>query len=146
MTVQSWMTTFLNASSRARRRMVESVLDGIQYFNAKWKKVSESEKGIPQYELKSMDKAIKQFYKDLKKEKNVKLVGVSPEITYMKVDGNKTQLEALWEHKFGSPALLYAHDELPMLILAGPSIMFNDSIRNRIPENPRRDKVFGVTG
>lgn len=159
--MQTWMQVFINGSSKQRQKIVDSVLEGISYFNAKWNKVKKnpvehSTSGSvnvpqgadlpPEYELKSKDKSAQQLVKDLMSEKKVKLVGVIPEVNYMKVSGPKQHLEALWNHPFGSPALLYAHEELPILIIAGPNIMYDDSIVRRIAANGVREKLLGISG
>lgn len=159
--MQTWMQIFSGASSRQRKRIVDSVLDGMSYFNAKWSRVKtnpienstsgtvnvpEGAKLPPEYELKSKDQAVEKLVKDLIREKGLKLVGVIPEVNYMKVTGSADHLDALWNHPFGAPTLLYAHETLPILIVAGASIMYNDSIVRNIAANGLRDKLMGISG
>lgn len=154
--MQSWATTVLNASSRARTEIKDAVLEGVKYFKAKFKKVGQNEADSPtleellqgphKYKLSSYDEKAKQLFHDLKNEKGVQFIGFVPEINYMKETGPKDHLDAIWNHPFGSPALLYAHKDLPILIIAGPDIMFNDSIVKSIASNKWTGRVYGVTG
>ena len=154
MTIQTWVTTVINAPENARTKIKNSVLQGMSFFKAKWNSKGYSGEGpaktvkelITDDELKSKDPAVVEFINDLQKQNNLELIGFIPEITYIKVKGPKSHLESMWEHPFGSPTLLYAHKTLPMLIIAGPDIMFNDSMVRSIKSNNIRGKVFGVTG
>jgi hypothetical protein len=161
MKTYTWVETIYNAPSSVRKKIKNATLDGISYFKAKYViaktnplektksgsvKVKQGEPLPPEYKLKSKNKQVENFVKDLEKENGVDFVGFIPKIEYIKDKGTKMQLEALWQHGFGSPALLYAHKELPMLIIAGPNLMFNDSIVNNIKENLYNDKVCGITG
>lgn len=149
--IQTWVSTLINSSSSTRRKLKQKVTEGISFFNSKWNDVPPNEdlsdQNIPpKFKLKSKDKDVENFVKSLKKEKNLKFIGFIPEVTYVKESGPKEHLEVLWEHQFGSPALLYAHESLPMLIITGPNIMFNDSIIRSIKTNSYKEKVNGVTG
>lgn len=147
--IQTWVTTLINSSSSSRRRLKDQVIKGISFFNSKWNEIPPSDdlsNTPPEFKLKSKNKEIEKFALNLKKEKGLKLVGFIPEVTYIKESGPKEHLSVLWEHQFGSPALLYAHESLPMLIITGPNIMFNDSIIRSIKTNAYSEKVFGVTG
>lgn len=154
--MQSWASTILNASARARTEIKNSVLEGVKYFRASFKKSGENTlkdptldellQGPDKYTPAKLNKEAEQLYKDLKNQKGVQFVGFVPEINYMKENGPQNHLDAIWNHPFGSPALLYAHKELPILIIAGPDIMFNDSIVKSIKSNKWSGSVYGVTG
>lgn len=144
MAMNTWVSVILEATPKMRNKIKKSTLDGISFFKANWGKKSRS--NTEQHTLKSKNPSVGRLLKDLKAEKSLKFVGFIPEVTYVKEKGTKEQLSALWEHKFGTPALLYAHDDLPILIIAGPNIMFNDSIVRQIKTNDHLKEVAGITG
>lgn len=155
MKIQTWVTTILNAPASARKKIKSAALEGMKFFGATWKNTDQEVEGPAQTikdlltgdKLKSKDPNVQKLVADLMKEKAMKFIGFVPEITYIKESGPKDHLETMWEHPFGSPTLLYAHEELPVLIIAGPDIMFNDSMVRSIKSNSKRQgKVFGVTG
>ena len=142
MILQTWVTVLINAPQKARTKVRKSVLDGMKYFRAKWQKIGTKPED---FKLISLNKEVEQFVKSLEKQTGLDFVGFVPDITYIKETGSQDQLDVLWEHPFGSPALLYAHKELPVLIIAGPDIMFNDSIVKSL--NKYRDvPLKGITG
>lgn len=103
--------------------------------------------GPKPHKVSSFDPEVQKFVDNLKNEKGFKFIGFSDVITYIKESGTEEQMQAIWEHPFGSAALLYKIEGLPALIIAGPDIELNDSIRNRIPANRhRKETTYGVTG
>lgn len=154
MKTYTWVLTLTNSPSATRKKVKKAIFEGMKYFNAKFKKIGPKEshknvlselEGDTEYSVKSYDPDVMAFIKQLEKEQGFEFIGFSDQITYIKESGSKDQLEALWEHPFGSPTLLYKIKGLPALIIAGPDIEFNDSIRNKIPSN-NREKTYGVTG
>lgn len=152
----TWVNTVLFSSRATRRKLLHAVLDGISICNAKFKKIGEKTEyksledeleGVTEYKVVSKDSACEKLARDLKNENGFELIGFTDQITYIKENGPNDHLEAIWEHPFGSPALLYKVKGLPALIIAGPDIDFNDSMRNKIKSNSAtRTKTFGVTG
>lgn len=172
----SWVSIVRGASPLQRKRLRTAVLNGIEFFNAKWKKIKRNPdtRNIPKEYLNDPEitKALEEgrlhdlpaemspvdwklqgknpkdvaLARDLKNEKNFECIGFIPNVTYIKHNGTKEQLEADWVHPFGSPTLLYAHKTLPMLIIAGPDIMYNDSMIRAIKENQYGESVAGITG
>jgi hypothetical protein len=152
-----WVQIVMNASAKQRKRIKDSVLDGLELVNAKYQKVKqnlidpkkqmelEDEFG-PQYKLLSKDKEMLKFAQELRNSKDVRLIGFVPDVNYLMVEGDKPQLGSYWNHGLGSPALLYAHKRLPMLIIAGPNIRHNDSILREIKANKINEPVGGITG
>lgn len=160
-----WVSTLFQMSRSARRKLKDAVLEGMKYYNAKWKAtgeaLSEQEfsenmdqmsleeflQGPKPHKVSSFDPEVQKFVSNLKNEKGFKFIGFSDVITYIKESGSDDQMQAIWEHPFGSAALLYKVEGLPALIIAGPDIELNDSIRNRIPANRhRKETTIGVTG
>jgi hypothetical protein len=141
---QTWVSTLFNARASIRTKIKDAVLDGMSYFRATYDNIK-SDKPSPHYLLKSKNKEVENFVNSLKKETGLDFVGFVPQVTYIKEKGPEDHLEALWEHNFGTPALLYAHKNLPILIIAGQGLMFNDSIVRSIKSNNVRESIYGVT-
>jgi len=139
-----WADIVRAAPSSGRKGIRKSVLKAIEYFGAKFKKVS-SRGEEPNYELKSKNVEAEWLAKWLKSNE-VNFVGFAPSITYIKESGSDDELKYDWEHPFGNPALLYGHKKLPILIIAGPDIMVDDSILSRIPANEVKAKSLGIHG
>lgn len=156
MKTYTWVTTILFGSRTARKKLKEAVLQGIGLYGAKFKSLGKKEnyknlqdelEGVMNYEITQKNSEIQNFLKNLKSEKDFDFIGFCPEISYIKESGPNDQLEAIWEHPFGSPTLLYKVKGLPALIITGPDIDFNDSMRNKIKSNSAtRTKTYGVTG
>lgn len=74
------------------------------------------------------------------------LIGICPNIMYIKASGNEDELKAIWVHPFGTPVLLYKHKKTCALVIAGPGIRFNDSVVREIDVNRYREEILGITG
>jgi len=133
-----WVDSLISGSQKARTRLKNKILDGIKYHNAKWRTIRKNvkDKSKPQYELSKLDKRAKEFY-DFLKSSDVEFVGFSPIIPYIKEKGSKKDLKAYWNHKHGTPGLLYKHKDLPLLLIASPALRFNESLLNEIDANAK---------
>lgn len=127
----SWVDVFIQATVKRRREWVNSILDGIRSFNSK------SGKPTPEGET---------FADTLMNRSEFELIGVCPNIMYIKADGAKEDLNAIYVHPFGSPTLLYKHKKTCALVIAGPGIRFNDSVVREISFNQYNEQVLGITG
>lgn len=78
--------------------------------------------------------------------KRFKLIGFVPNVQYVKVEGTKDQLKAVYVHPFGTPQLLYKHQDLPMLIIAGPGIRLDDTILKETGDVDGDIPLIGITG
>ena len=153
-----WASTIINAPKATRTKLKAAILEGMEFYNAKFKVIGEKDlkagggledqlEGNIEYKVTSKDADIMAFIKKLRAEKDFEFIGFSDQVTYIKENGTGEQLNALWEHPWGSPMLMYKIKGLPALIIAGPDIEFNDSIRNGIKSNKNtRVKTYGVTG
>jgi len=81
---------------------------------------------------------------DLVTSSEFQLVGLCPNIIYLKTKGDDNQYP--WSHPFGAKTLLYAYKKGQCAILVGPMMRFNDSIVNQLPENTEKSDVMGFTG
>lgn len=156
--MKTWVAVLLDSKQSFRTELKKSVLEGMKYFKAEYKESGEVDmtkastlkqllSGPISYLLKSKNKEVEKLVKDLKGEKGgLKFVGFTPHIQYIKERGPSEHLEVRWEHEFGSAALVYAHKKLPIIILAGPDIMFDDSMVGNIKRNEGIEQPAGFTG
>lgn len=93
---------------------------------------------------KNPEKGVVYLSDALESGKDYELVGFIPKIEYIKVEGPKDELGVIWEHPHMSPNLLYKHKHLPVFIVAGPGLRFNDSVLNETGIDTRG--VRGITG
>ena len=128
----SWVKTLLNAPVKARSKAKKLVLEAIKIF----KKGKPSDEGDDLYALLT--------------SKNVKFVGFTPNITYIKEKSEyRDELSALWCHPFSTYSLLYKHSDLPILIIANPNLEFNESCLKKISANSNIKELrnmLGITG
>lgn len=120
-----WVETLLKAPESRRQQWVKEIIDGFK----------ESRTGKKDPTKKYLSEVL---------EKEYELVGVVPGIEYIKMSGPKDELECIWEHPHMNPQLLYKHKELPVFIITGPGLRFNDSMLNEV--GMRSDGVRGITG
>lgn len=144
--LKSWVDTVMKSSKQDRHRLKNKVLEGVEYFNAKWRKKNPGNGVAPDYDLNKKDPAAQRLVKELKNNNEFECVGFAPNVSYIKLSGSKKQMNVIWDHPFAHPALIYAHKHLPCIIITGPNIMFDDSILNKIPENRYDEPVGGWTG
>lgn len=104
----SWVYTFSKSSASERGRMKDELLAGIRNFVA-----GKTNKGDDLYKLL--------------KSGDAEFVGFIPEISYFRDHGRGKDLEAIYVHPFGGPTLLYKMKHAPALIIANPTLRFNDS-------------------
>jgi len=121
-----WVSVLLNSSVSTRKKWVEEILNGIKDYR----------KG------KSADQI---YLSDaLESEKDFEKIGFALNMEYIKVEGSKEHLGAVWVHPFANPSLLYKHKKLPVLIIAAPGIRLNESILQEVGLN--KSGVHGITG
>ena len=122
----SWVNTLVNSSKKIREEWVKIIIEGIRsYRNEK------EDKG-------------KYLSDVLVDENEYEMIGLGVNACYVKVDGPKELLNALWVHAFGSPVLMLKHKKLPVIVLAGPGIRYNSSILQE--HGIDKSKVMGITG
>lgn len=120
----SWVYTFSKATAKERGRIREILLEGIKNFKGR-------KKGTDIYSyLRGVE---------------VELVGFVPNIEYFKEKGASDEMEALFTHTFGGPTLLYKHKDYPILILASPTLRFNDSYLRDAKKNVMKNEILGIT-
>lgn len=123
-----WVSTMLKTSVARRKQWVEEILNGFREY----RKSKNPEKGVV-------------YLSDaLESGKDYEIVGFVPKIEYIKVEGPEDELGVIWEHPHMSPNLLYKHRRLPVFIIAGPGLRFNDSVLNEVGIDSRG--VRGITG
>jgi len=122
-----WVQTLLRAPESRRKQWVREIIDGFKEYRS-------GKKGSTEKYLSEV----------LESGAEYELVGFVPKIEYLKVEGPQNELECIWEHPHMNPQLLYKHKTLPILIITGPGLRFNDSVLNEI--GMRTDGVRGITG
>ena len=138
-----WVDILKKSSPQIRSQIKKAIFDGMEYFDASWRKSSDSDSG---YELKSKNSKIVDLTKSLRKGKGLKFLGFSPNVSYIRVKGRGEEMDYNWVHPFSTPTLCFQHKSLPLYFIAGPNIMYNDSMLRRNADNMIYDSVFGVTG
>jgi len=131
----SWVTTMLETPAKKRWKWVETIIEGIRSYRDPKK-------------ANAVDDATKKYLSDaLLDESTWEIVGFAPNISYVRVDcPDKEMLGYIWVHPWGTPALLLKHRRLPICIMAGPGIRWNDTILRELKENGYVDKPIGFTG
>lgn len=118
----------MKAPESRRKVWVEEILEGFRSYRQK------NPKGDTALYLSDM----------LQNDKEWTLVGFVPKIEYIKVEGRANELDCIWEHPHMNPQLLYKHVKLPVFIIAGPGLRFNDSVLKEV--GLHREGVRGITG
>lgn len=129
-----WTDVVGSSAPKARKALKAKVLKAISFFDAKWSGGKAKK-----------NKSVEQLVRDLSLEKGVKFIGFAESVKYLLMDGHPKALESDWEHPFGAPTLLYAHKTLPILIIAGPDIMYNNSYVKKLNPDFMRDDIGGIT-
>jgi hypothetical protein len=131
----SWVKTFLKSDSSFRKKVRTSVLKQLEYEGS-------GDESTPSKERLKQGKILSR----LVSQSNMKFIGVMPNISYLKVEGDKKdELPYAWVHPFGNPALLYYDKNSGALLIVGNGIKFNDSVVNEYPEN-KKVSMIGITG
>lgn len=52
-------------------------------------------------------------------------VGFAANLSYVMMEGDETELPALFVHAMGSPAILLAHKRLPLVVIASASLRYD---------------------
>lgn len=123
----SWVKTMLATPAKERKEWVDEIIRGFHDYRGKSK----------------MENKTQKYLSDVL-ESDYELVGLVPGIEYIKVDGPQDELECVWQHPHMNPQLLLKHKTLPVFIIAGPSLRFNDSVL--VETGARSEKVRGITG
>ena len=133
----SWVTTMLDTPVKKRWEWVNLIIEGIRSY----RKESKSP-------LSKQDEATVKYLSDaLLDDKTFEIVGFAPNISYVRVDApNRDMLKYIWIHPWGTPPLVLKHRRLPVFLIAGPGIRWNDTILRELKENGHTDSVIGATG
>lgn len=129
----SWVMTMLETPVKNRWRWVEVIIDGIRSYRE-------------QHETKS-DETVQYLSDALLDDSTWEIVGFVPNISYVRVDcPDREMLKYIWVHPWGTPPLLLKHKKLPICMIAGPGIRWDDTILRELKENGHVDKPLGFTG
>lgn len=126
----SWVPTMLMAPAKKRKSLVKMILNNIRKaFNPLAHKGETDE------------------FVDFLEGSDVEIIGIAPNIQYLRIDGSDQFLKAWWVHP-NQPTLIAKHKRLPFVILAGPSLRYNESVIKEVnPEKGVEDEsLIGFTG
>lgn len=125
----SWMMTMLMSPAKERKAMVKIILKNIRSaFNPRARK-GETEDLV-----------------NLLESSDVEIIGLAPNIQYLRIDGSEDMLKAWWVHP-NQPTLIAKHKRLPVVFLAGPSLRFNETVIKELDsEGLKDDALLGFTG
>lgn len=126
----SWVKTMLKAPVSRRREWIKTIIDGIKSYR---------DKQAPKKDVLWLSDVIQD-------DATWELIGVAVNQQYVRMDGDKELLDAIWVHPWGTPNLVYKHRKLPLIITVGPGIRWNDSILSEMPKNEYDEAVRGITG
>jgi hypothetical protein len=126
-----WIDIVARSSVAYRRKIKDAILDGITRFNSRTD--SQTKEGL-------------ELAKSLRGSE-FEEIGFSLNINYVKIDSKQAALlRPIWVHAWATPKILYKHKKLPILVIAGPDLRFNDSIIGEISVNDYREQILGITG
>lgn len=129
MNLFKWANIFFCGTAKQRQAVVRAVIQAVGIFQ---KGVS-SAKGKEAVELLTSNK--------------VELIGVVPNINYMRVQSRcEEDLEVLWDHRFSVPTLLYRIKDSPFLLLVNPNVEYNESKLLEIDANADLKELRDIAG
>lgn len=132
----SWVYTMLSTPVKRRHQWVETIFDGLRsYRNSK------------------RDGAHATYLSDALLDSNTwEIIGFVPNVSYVRVDypkgfeGDDSMIENIFVHPWGAPTLLCKHRRLPVAIMVGPGMRWNDSVLSELKENGDVENPIGFTG
>ena len=131
----SWTQVLARAPEKFRKDLREQLLQEIKKFSEKGEGHEDTSAGIA-------------LYGELKDANLWEFVGFGPSLHYIKETApSKDELEALWIHPWGAPALIFKHKRLPLFIMTHAGMRFNKSYLEEMRENSGRVPALrGATG
>lgn len=126
----SWVSTMLMTPAAKRKKWVKLILKNLKKAFNPSAKEGETEELVK-----------------LLESSDVEIIGFAPNIQYLRVDGSDQFLKAWWVHP-NQPTLIAKHKRLPLVILAGPSLRFNETVIKEVnPESGVEEQsLVGFTG
>lgn len=104
-----WVALMTKLPKSERLRWVRCVLDGIRSYRGK-----------------SPEKSV--WLSDVLQSSEFETIGFAANVSYVRLDGNATEMSALYVHPWGTPTLLLKHKRLPVIIMASPSLRHDASL------------------
>lgn len=135
----SWANVLASSPEKYRKEMRAMILEEIKHF-------SEHGEGHPD------TTAGEALYAELKNPDLWEFVGFAPTIKYIRETApTKEELEALWVHPWGLPALIFKHKKLCVFIMTHPGMRFDKSYPDEMEINKRANPtkigpLRGITG
>lgn len=141
-----WVKTMLDTPQKEREGWVKMILSGIRSNPASY--ISPTDKGDLKEKISRASKELNNLV-DYITSTDFDIMGFAPNVSYIRVTGSKSYLDALWIHPFSSPTLVVKHKTLPVIMLVGASLQKDKSTIYEIPPNSKEifdNPVEGYTG
>lgn len=119
-----WVALMTKLPASERRRWVKTIFDGIKSYRGK-----SAQKSVWLSDM-------------LADSKEFELVGFAANVSYVRLDGNATEMAALYVHPWGTPTLLLKHKTLPVILMASPSIRYDQTLLAEAGNKTGRVKGF----
>ena len=123
-----WVYTMIKTAPAKRKEWIKIIFD-----NLKSKKTKEFENLVEMLQDRS----------------NFDLIGFAPNLHYIKHDKRRGDTEedlgCVFVHAWATPKLLFTHKRLPVIIIVGDDMRYDDSVLNEQEKNPTVP-VRGFTG
>lgn len=130
----SWATTMLNSSVKRRKEWVKLIFESFKSYRKVGLK-GENLKINPY--TQAMVESKQNYLSDaLQDQKTWDIIGFSVNLQYVRVShADKNLLRFVFLHPWGTPPLLLKHKRMPMIVIAGAGIRWNDTILRELKEN-----------
>lgn len=126
-----WYKELRKMNSSAREKLIEIVLENIRRDG--------DLKDQPTLEGTKLVQMLK---------RECEFVGFAPNVTYLKCQGKKDELQASFVHPWAMTTLVYKHKKLPILIYANAGMRKDQMLLAELPFNQElldRIEVIGLT-
>jgi hypothetical protein len=140
----SWVYTMLETPKKERLAWVKRIFKGMLTNASSFVDKDTNEKNI-KAQTKKIEKELEYLVRMVQEDCDI--VGIAPNIQYIRVEGSSELLKPWWIHPFSSPTILAKHKTLPLMIIVGPSIQ-KDKATVYAVENNRlvQESIIGITG
>lgn len=139
----SWVYTMLETPKKERQAWVKRIFSGLLKNAASF---------VDKRKTKSLAADAKKIEKELERlveliKEDCDIVGLIPNLQYIRVDGDSELLKPWWVHPFSSPTIVAKHKVLPFMIIVGPSIQKDKATIYTVEGSEVvQNSITGITG
>jgi hypothetical protein len=105
----SWVDLLCNLPTHEKKTWIKTLLDGIKSYR----------------KSKSKDDV---YLTEMLEDGEFKCVGFSTAISYITSSTDQNSKGVVFHHPWGTPALIYKHKRLPLVIITSPSLRHDETI------------------